>query len=29
VEEVVRKGKGGTTNGNGFGVELGLKKSKV
>jgi hypothetical protein len=29
VEEVARKGKGGTTNGNGFGVELGLKNSKV
>jgi hypothetical protein len=29
VEEVVGKSKGGTTNGNRFGVELGLKNSKV
>jgi hypothetical protein len=29
VEDVVGKGKGGTTNGNGFGIELGLKNSKV
>jgi hypothetical protein len=29
VEEVARKGKGRITNGNGFGVKLGLKNSKV
>jgi hypothetical protein len=29
VEEMITKSKGVTTNGNGFGVELNLKNSKV